>query len=164
MHQKIRNVNFRMPVFYLVKRECLVHYCCLWNCQCSLLSLIMIAEDINGEALNKFILNRLKVCFQIVAKFHMLLIIWKIRLRTCLSLLVGFLGGLMVKNPPVNAGGAGSIPALGRSLEEEMAIRSSILTRTIPWTEELQSLLSMGSQRAGHVWATEREHQFSSVA
>ena len=150
MHQKIRNVNFRMPVFYLVKRECLVRYCCLWNCQCSLLSLIMIAEDINGEALNKFILNRLKVCFQIVAKFHMLLIIWKIRLRTCLSLLVGFLGGLMVKNPPVNAGGAGSIPALGRSLEEEMAIRSSILTRTIPWTEEPGRLLFIRSQRRGN--------------
>ena len=136
MHQKARNVNFRMPVFYLVKRECLVCYSCLWNCQCSLLSLIMIAEDINGEALNTCLLNRLKVGLQIVAKFQMLLIIWKTCLRTCLSLLVGFPGVSVVKNPPANAGDTGLIPALGRSLEEEMATHSSILAWTIPWTEE----------------------------
>ena len=140
-----------MPVFYLVKRECLVRYCCLWNCQCSLLSLIMIAENINGEALNKFILNRLKVCLQIVV-IQMLLIIWKICLRTCLSLLVSFPGGSVVKNPPANAGDAGLIPALGRSLEEEMAIHSSILAWTIPWTEEPGRLQSMGLQRVRHDW------------
>ena len=30
----------------------------------------------------------------------------------------------------------GSIPGLGRPLEEEMATRSSILAWKIPWTEE----------------------------
>ena len=35
-------------------------------------------------------------------------------------------------------------------LEEEMATHSSILARTIPWTEEPGGLQSMGSQRAGH--------------
>jgi len=34
---------------------------------------------------------------------------------------------LVVKNPPANAGTTGSIPGLGRSLEEEMATYSSIL-------------------------------------
>ena len=45
----------------------------------------------------------------------------------------------MVKNLPANAGDAGDvglIPGLGRSLEEEMAICSSILTWKISWTEE----------------------------
>ena len=32
-------------------------------------------------------------------------------------------------------------------LEEEMATHSSILARTIPWTEELGGLQTMGSQR-----------------
>ena len=58
----------------------------------------------------------------------------------------------MVKNPPANAGDAGLIPALGRSLEEEMAIHSSILAWTIPWTEEPGMLQSMGSQRIRHDW------------
>ena len=35
-------------------------------------------------------------------------------------------------------------------LEEEMATRSSILARRIPWTEEMGELESTGSQRAGH--------------
>ena len=30
----------------------------------------------------------------------------------------GFPGGLVVKNPPANAGDMGSVPGLGRSLEE----------------------------------------------
>ena len=41
----------------------------------------------------------------------------------------------MVKNPPANAGDAGSIPGLGRSLEKEMATHSSVLAWEIPWTE-----------------------------
>ena len=43
---------------------------------------------------------------------------------------LGFPGGSVVKNLPANAGDTedvGSIPALGRSLEEEMATHSSIL-------------------------------------
>ena len=49
-------------------------------------------------------------------------------------------GGSVAKNPPVNAGDTqdGSLnPGLGRdSLEEEMAIHSSILAWEIPWTEK----------------------------
>ena len=40
-------------------------------------------------------------------------------------------------------------------LEEEMATQTSILAWIIPWTEELGGLLSMGSQRVRHNWATE---------
>ena len=44
------------------------------------------------------------------------------------------------------------VPSLGREdpLEEEMATRSSILARKIPWTEEPNGLQSMGSQRVRH--------------
>ena len=42
----------------------------------------------------------------------------------------------MVKNPPTNAGDLGSIPGLGRFLEEGMATYSSILAWRIPWTKE----------------------------
>ena len=39
-----------------------------------------------------------------------------------------------------DAGDTGSIPGLGRSLEEDMATHSSILAWRIPWTEELGEL------------------------
>ena len=39
-------------------------------------------------------------------------------------------------------------------LKEEMAAHSIILAWRIPWTEEPGRLLSMGSQRLGHDWAT----------
>ena len=39
-------------------------------------------------------------------------------------------------------------------LEKEMAINSSIPAWEIPWTEELDGLQSMGSQRVGHDLAT----------
>ena len=39
-------------------------------------------------------------------------------------------------------------------LEKEMAAHSSILAWKIPWTAEPGRLLSMGSQRVGHDWAT----------
>ena len=38
----------------------------------------------------------------------------------------------------------------GRSLEEEMATRSSVLAWKTPWTEEPDGLQSMGLQRVGH--------------
>ena len=44
----------------------------------------------------------------------------------------------------------GSAPGSGRSLEKEMAARSSILAWTISRTEEPGGLQSMGSQRVGH--------------
>ena len=55
----------------------------------------------------------------------------------------------MVKNLPANAedtGDEGSIPGLGRSLEEEMATHSSILAWRIPWTEEPGGLQPLGLQ------------------
>ena len=61
----------------------------------------------------------------------------------------GFPGGTMVKNPPANegdSGDVGSIPGLGRSLEEERATHSSIFAWKIPRTEEPGRLQSMGSQ------------------
>ena len=39
-------------------------------------------------------------------------------------------------------------------LKEEMATHSSILAWRVPWTEEAGGLQSMGSQKAGHDWAT----------
>ena len=41
-------------------------------------------------------------------------------------------------------------------LEEEMATVSSILAWKIPWTVEPGGLPSIGLQRDGHNWATER--------
>ena len=49
----------------------------------------------------------------------------------------------MVKNLP-----AESIPGGEDPLEEEMAIRSSILACRIPWTVELGGLQSMGLQES----------------
>ena len=52
----------------------------------------------------------------------------------------------MVKNLPVNAGDAGSIPGQEDPLEEDMETHSSILAWKIPRTEEPGGLQSMGSQ------------------
>ena len=59
---------------------------------------------------------------------------------------------LVVKNPLANAGDVrdtGSIPGLGRSLEEGMATHSSNLAWRISWTDEPGGLQSTGSQRVG---------------
>ena len=61
-----------------------------------------------------------------------------------------FTGGSMVKNPAVNAGDVGSIPASGRCLEKEMATHSNILAWRIPWTEEPGGQQPTRSQRVGH--------------
>ena len=53
------------------------------------------------------------------------------------------------KESACNMGVSGSIPWLGRSLGEGMAVHSSILAWRIPWTEP-GGLQSMGSQRIGH--------------
>ena len=42
----------------------------------------------------------------------------------------------MVKNQSANVRDAGSIPGLGRPLEEGAAAHYSILARRIPWAEE----------------------------
>ena len=60
---------------------------------------------------------------------------------------------LVVKNLPASTGDirdTGSIPELGRSLEEEMATPSSMFAWRIPWTEEPGGLQSMGSRRVRH--------------
>ena len=67
-----------------------------------------------------------------------------------------FAGVLVVNNLPTNAGDTGSIPGLGRSLEEEMA--TSVLAWKIPWTEKPGGLQSMGSKRVRHDSATEYAH------
>ena len=55
-----------------------------------------------------------------------------------------------VKNPPAMQ--ETSVRSLGWEdlLEEGMATHSSILAWRIPWTEELDRVQAMGSQRVGH--------------
>ena len=67
---------------------------------------------------------------------------------------MSFPGDLDCKESPCNVGGPGSIPGWRRSLEKGMTTFSSILAYRFPWTEELGGLLSVGSQRVGHDWAT----------
>ena len=59
----------------------------------------------------------------------------------------------MVRNLPAKTGDIrdmGSVPGLGRSLEEGMAIHSVILAWRIPWTEEPGGLQALRSQRVRH--------------
>jgi len=59
----------------------------------------------------------------------------------------------VVKKPATNARDIrdrGLIPELGRSLQESMAIHSSILPWRIPWTEEHGGLQSIRLQRFGY--------------
>ena len=64
-----------------------------------------------------------------------------------LSPVTGFPGGLLVENPPANAGDAGLIAGSGRSLEKKMATHSGVLAWEIPRTEP-GGLQSMGSQES----------------
>ena len=60
---------------------------------------------------------------------------------------------LVVRNVPANEGDirdTGSIPGSGRSLENEVAIHSSILAWEIPCTGKPGGLPFMGSQRVRH--------------
>lgn len=64
-------------------------------------------------------------------------------------ILSAFLQWLSGKESPWNAEDAwdmGSIPVLGRILEESMTTHSSILVGTIPWTEEPSGLQPIESQ------------------
>ena len=57
---------------------------------------------------------------------------------------------LVVKNLPANAGDireAGSVPGSGRCPEGGMATHPSILAWRIPWTEGLDEVQSIESQR-----------------
>ena len=60
----------------------------------------------------------------------------------------GFPGGLVVKNPPANAGDAGSSLVGEDPLEEEMATHSSILAQEIPCTKEPGGLQSIRKQKS----------------
>ena len=66
---------------------------------------------------------------------------------------MGFPGGSVIKNLPANAGAQETqvwfLSWDDPTLEEEMAIHSSILDGIISWTEEQ----SMGSQRVKHEWS-----------
>ena len=64
-------------------------------------------------------------------------------------MIVGFLGGSVVKNLSGIAGDAGSIPRED-PLDKKMATLSSSLTWEISWTEEPGRLQFMGLQRARH--------------
>ena len=69
---------------------------------------------------------------------------------------MGFPGGSVVKNLPVNAGDWGSISGSGRSLGEETTTHSSITAWKITWTEEPRGLQSMGVPKSiGHDLATQ---------
>ena len=61
---------------------------------------------------------------------------------------LGFPGGSVIKNSPINAGDVDSIPGLGTSPETEMAICFSILAWKNPWTLEPGGLQSMGLQKS----------------
>ena len=65
-------------------------------------------------------------------------------------LYMGFLGGSVVEDPPVNAETEVQFLSWEDPLEEETATHSSILAWKITWTEEPGRLQSMGSQRARH--------------
>ena len=54
----------------------------------------------------------------------------------------------MVKNPPANAGDAGSINGSGRSSGEEHETHSSILAWETSWTEEPGELQFLESQKS----------------
>ena len=58
--------------------------------------------------------------------------------------IMGIPGGLVVKNPPANAGDVGSVPGSGRSPGKGNG-NSSILAWKIPWTEEPGGPQSVGS-------------------
>ena len=60
----------------------------------------------------------------------------------------GFPGGSDSKESACNAGDRGSIPGLGRSLEEGVATHFSIFAWRIPWTEEAGGLQSMGCKES----------------
>ena len=68
---------------------------------------------------------------------------------------VAFLGISVVKNQSVNAGDMGLVPGLGRSSGEVNSNPLQILAWRTSWTEEPDSLRSVGLQRVSHDLATE---------
>ena len=73
-------------------------------------------------------------------------------------------GGSVVKNlTACNAGDVHSIPGMGRSLEKEITVHSSILAWEIPWTEEPDGLQSLGLQRVRHHLATKQQQPLKQI-
>ena len=69
-----------------------------------------------------------------------------------------FPGSLVVKTFPANTGDTGLIPELGRPLEKEVAVHSSILAWKIPWTEETGGYSAQGCKRVGDYLMIEQQH------
>ena len=61
---------------------------------------------------------------------------------------MGSPGGSVVRTAPANAGDVGSVPGSERSLEEDVATHSSILSWRIPWTDKPGGLQFIGSQKS----------------
>ena len=61
---------------------------------------------------------------------------------------MGFPGGLVVRNPPANAGDVGSIPDPGISLREGNGNPLQYDCWEIPWREEPGRLQSLGLQKS----------------
>ena len=73
-------------------------------------------------------------------------------------MVVGFLGGSVVKNLFGNAGDAGSIPRED-PLDKKMATHSSSLTWEISWTEEPGRIQFMGLQRIRYNLVIKQQQQ-----
>ena len=89
----------------------------------------------------------------------------------CLRTAKGFPAGSDGKESACNAGDLGSVPGLGRPLEEEMATYSSILAWRIPRTEEPGRLQSIRldtseqlTQRKGNVGGRVDPKELSNTA
>ena len=79
---------------------------------------------------------------------------------------MGFPGGSVKKNPPINAGDAGdmgSIHGFGKSPEEGNGkpLQYSCIGNLIPWTDG--RLQSKGSQRVGHDLVTKHQRYISYI-
>ena len=73
---------------------------------------------------------------------------------------MGFLGGSVIKNPPANAGDAGSTPGSGRSPGEGNGNPLQYCCLGNPMDrEETSGLQSMQSQRVGRDWATKQQKE-----
>ena len=70
----------------------------------------------------------------------------------------------MLKNlSACKAGDVHSSPGMGRSLDKEMTMLSSILAWEIPWTEEPDGLQSLGLQRVRYHVATKQQQPLKQI-
>ena len=89
-------------------------------------------------------------------------IVWRVCVCVCVCVCIQLSWWLSSKNnlPARQERQEMWVWSLGREdpLQEGMATHSTILAWRIPWTEELEGLQSMGSQRVGHNWAHTHTH------